>query len=95
MDMAYKITYGPAGPVYAQKGRLIRKLLMKLVVAVLILGLRFTDIGEHIRSWLIPGDPAVTVAAWEGFTQDIVAGEGLADAVDAFCRSIVENGIHP
>lgn len=89
--MGYKIVYGPAGPKRPLRYRLGQKLLVKILVAALLVGLRFSGLGETMRQWLIPGDAAVTTAAWNGLTEDIAAGENITDALSGFCREIIEN----
>lgn len=89
--MGYKIVYGPAGPKKRISREIGKKLLLKVVAAALLLGLRFTGIGERISEFLIPGDAAVTAAAWDGMTENIAAGENIGDAITTFCREIIEN----
>lgn len=87
MDMAYRIVYGPE-PKPKRKG--IKKWIAPLCGAVLA-ALLLTGAGEPVKEWLLPGDPEVTATALEGLVQGIREGEDLGDAVEAFCREIVEN----
>lgn len=44
---------------------------------------------EVLREMLIPGDPAVTVAALEDLAQELETGAELGDALENFCRTVV------
>ncbi len=43
------------------------------------------------RSWLIPGDDAVTRQAFDNFTEDVRAGGSVGSAFEAFCIEIIES----
>lgn len=45
---------------------------------------------QRAKDYLIPGDPAVTKAAFSGMTGQLRLGETLEDAVVAFCREVVD-----
>ncbi len=92
--MAYSIQYGageirkeeikPAGFPYS------RQLLTGAAIFLLLMGI-FSFIGvDNIKTFLLPGDPAVTEAAFVGMVEDIRAGERLSDAVTAFCQEIMD-----
>lgn len=89
--MSYKIVYGPVNSKQSLRRQLGRRILVKLVVAALVIGLRFVGVGDMVRQWLIPGDAAVTAAAWEGMTEEIKGGEQISTAFADFCRRIIEN----
>jgi hypothetical protein len=61
-------------------------LLVVAAVTVKSVGLQW------VREVLLPGDPAVTAAALEGFVLDIKEGDTLVDAITAFCQEIVNGG---
>lgn len=42
------------------------------------------------KDYLIPGDPAVTKAAFSEMTQQLKDGESLEDAVVTFCREVMD-----
>lgn len=77
-----------------------RKQLPKkqILAAIAVLGLVLCAIGiklgylPFVSRVLLPGDPEVTAAALENMVNDLRCGDGLWNAVTAFCREIVENG---
>ena len=91
--MGYKVTYGPKQNKSSITKWMGRKLLVKLVIGALLFSLRYTSVGQQLRLLLIPGDRAVTVAAWNGFQQEMAAGAELTDAWQTFCRRIIDNGL--
>lgn len=44
---------------------------------------------QKFRSFLIPGEDAVTVQAFQNMTDDLRSGATLGDAVEAFCRFVI------
>lgn len=58
-----------------------------IIVTTMMLLLCFRS--EKIRSFLLPGDPAVTEQALNTFTEQIRAGEQFRDAATAFCHEII------
>ncbi len=47
------------------------------------------DGAEVIRSFLIPGEDAVTVQAFQTMTDDLRSGASVSDAVEGFCRFVI------
>ena len=45
-----------------------------------------------ISDYLIPGDDGVTARAMEAFASDMKSGVPIQDAMEAFCKEIVNNG---
>ena len=84
--MAYRITYD----TFKMKRVIKRKigagiwLVTAAIISVCFFANRKTD-------FLLPGDPQVTSAALEQFAEDLQTGQGLSDAVTAFCQHIIEN----
>ncbi len=87
--MGYRIEYGKEKK-YTEHRKDPRKwMIIGICVAVLAIILEFTGVREK----LIPGDAAVTAAAFEELVMDLKAGEPGAFA--AFCREIVEHAQLP
>lgn len=89
--MGYRIVYG-ADPFIEQKPgkRHLRSLTAGFALAFLILVRCFWPQGTALlRRVLLPGD----MAAFQQMTDEIRAGEPIADAVTAFCRSVVEEAV--
>ena len=94
--MGYQIQYGPTK--CRRRERKPRKtsycLLVAICALVLMAGLHFSGIGTGIKTWLIPGDPEVTVAALERFVAELKGGTAISDAVTAFCEEIIDNAVY-
>ena len=89
--MAYRIAYGPSGTVLKEKRRKRRKWISAVAVFALVIGiLRLFWIGDWMRDFLIPGDPDVTVAAWNTMVDKLRDGSGIRLAVAAFCEQVLE-----
>lgn len=89
--MGYKIAYEKGGKVkfYTENNRKLQKKAatfscLLILVAVLI----YAGAGKYLRSFFMPG---VTDAAFTALADDIRSGEGISDAVTAFCMDIIEN----
>lgn len=93
--MAYRIQYNPEQnkkyPIMLASAVRKRWLVGAAITAVLLLGLAVQNEGEFLKSWLLPGDPEVTEAAFSAMVEDIRAGESLGDAVTAFCLEIMDH----
>ena len=91
--MGYHINYNPEmkdrypTKVDCKKNFLIRKIVVSIVVGVFVVGI---VVSGALRS-LIPGDAAVTVAAFSGMVEDIEAGETVRQAFLSFCKEIIVN----
>lgn len=85
--MGYKITYGKTGAmrteVAANKKRDIRSTAAIWIIVVIIFAL--------LGSTLKKEEQEVAFSALNNFAEDIKNGEGVADAVTAFCRDIIES----
>ncbi len=91
--MSYRIDYtGAAGirkPLRSPKPR--GALAAGIGVVTMVAGaiaLRHTEL-RWVKRFLLPGDPALTAAALENAVESIRQGQGLSEAVAAFCREIV------
>ena len=45
-----------------------------------------------VRRLLLPGDPVITERAIVKMVDELQAGEGLQEAVTAFCREVIQGG---
>lgn len=94
--MGYRITYESFGEERKMPANKRRNsaIAAGILVAALITGafaVKHTGL-RWVQEYLLPGDPAVTAAALEGFAQDLKEGESIKDAIITFCREIMENG---
>lgn len=89
--MPYRIDYGPTKKVRgAEKRRSPRAALGALCILILLALALWPKGAQVLRSLLIPGDPAVTVAALEGLAGDLRSGADLQDALAAFCAQVAD-----
>ena len=92
--MSYRVDYNPETKnrypnfIKIRKRISIRPLLFAVAVIVICYSLYHYD----LLGYLIPGDPAVTAAAFSGMMDDIGAGETVRQAVLNFCKEIIVNG---
>ena len=92
--MAYRITYESVEKPKS-RFRLGRKgWVATALVLVLVLGaMAVKNSGlDFVKTYLLPGDPAVTAAALEDLAEDLQQGESLIAAFRAFCEEIIEHG---
>lgn len=92
--MGYHIQYSPQMnhkyPVVKKK-RTVRNACIALACCMLLFSVALTR--DKLRSWLFPGDPAVTDAAIDQMVETLRAGDGLQEAISVFCMEVLENGI--
>lgn len=91
--MAYKIEYGSNGAekktLQPRKRRRI-PLTAGVLCMFLLLAVLFWPKGRTaLRDIVLPGDAEVTADALQGLASDLRAGEGVSDAVTAFCQQII------
>lgn len=89
--MSYRVDYNPEMekryptlPKFRKKLP-VRPLLLTVVVVAVIYGI----FNSGVLRLLIPGDPAVTTAAFSGMVDDIGAGESVREAFLTFCKEII------
>lgn len=89
--MAYKIEYSPeSGYLYPLKKTNEQFSLGKwLGITVLIVGILWIKL-NGVPDFLIPGDPVVTKEASAVLIADIKEGIPVENAVETFCRSILD-----
>ena len=59
----------------------------------LVAGAYWPQGSELLRSVLLPGDPSAAETAFSRMVEDLRMGESLTDAVTAFCRTVVADGV--
>ncbi len=90
--MAYRIDYGVTGePVkFAENTPNKGKRIWPVACICLVLLLGFLYPKKHVlEKLLIPGDPQVTKTAAKIFIEDLRAGEGISNSLQAFCAEII------
>jgi len=88
--MSYQIVYGKSNMKQNKKSHLWKGGLIMALLLGAFLGLRYIG-SEGLRlENLLPGDGAVTAAAIRALVDRLRAGEGVLDAIDVFCRTVVD-----
>lgn len=89
--MGYRIVYGedPFVQIPHQKGRLRLMTAGFALAFVVLVRCCWPQGADLLRRTLLPEE----YGAFQQMTADIQAGEPIADAVTAFCRSIVEDAV--
>ena len=91
--MSYRVDYDPEMknryPTYIKIKRKLpaRPLLLSIAVIAACYGV----FRSGLLHYFIPGDPAVTTAAFSGMMDDIGAGESVRQAFLDFCKEIIVN----
>ena len=85
--MGYRIEYTGGG----EKAPFCwRKMGMLLLVVVLLVNCLCPRGQELLEMIFWPGDRAQTVAALETMTEELGAGKSLGEAIEGFCREILD-----
>ncbi len=90
--MAYLVRYEPEldhkySSVNNKKNKWMYIVALCLIVIIgLVPGFR-----NWMWDFMIPGDPRITVAAFENMVSDVAAGENMSEVFAAFCREILEH----
>ena len=90
--MGYRVDYQPVNKVRGLEKRTARAPALAalcLVLFCLLVNSIWPRGAEVMRELLIPGNPAVTVAALEDFAEELKAGEALPSALEGFCRKVI------
>ena len=91
--MSYRVDYNPEMKkrypafVKIRKKVPIRPLLIAVAVITICYGIYRSD----LLRYFIPGDPAVTTAAFSGMVDNIEAGKTVRQAFLDFCKEIIVN----
>ena len=97
MCLGYRIEYdGGVGKYEVRKYSPYKRPALLTAAVCLFLLLTFflwPEGADYIREALIPGENAVTAAAFENLTQRLRQGEPLQDAVTAFCSDVIHGSI--
>lgn len=90
--MGYIIQYDPEkNAQYPSKavrhGRKGRYFVIAIFLCMIfVLAIRYRS---AVQDWLIPGDTAVTTAAFETFSDEVRNGKPLGEAIAAFCKEVI------
>ena len=89
--MSYRVDYNPEMKNrYPSAFRIKKKLPMKpILISVAAIAVCGGILFSGMLRFLIPGDAAVTTAAFSGMVDDIGAGESVRQAFLAFCKEIM------
>lgn len=92
--MSYKIQYNMSSKTERNYNKQFNKNIGIVYLTIVLLICLF--IGKHlgsaeIRKFLIPGDDAVTSAAFAEMTNQIQQGTEIKEAFTNFCMEIIEN----
>lgn len=89
--MSYRIEYDSrAGKYEVRKDMDLFPLVLASFGLFLLLTFCLWPTGAaELKAFLIPGEDAVTVAAFSAMTDDLRSGASIMDAVEAFCRSVI------
>ena len=91
--MSYCVKYSPElGKRYPSVVKIRRKFPVGVLFGVLFFVVAaYALISSDVLHYLIPGDPAVTTAAFSLMVEEIGAGESVSEAFFSFCKEIVVN----
>ena len=94
--MGYRIDYGQPFdkkyPMPDRRSRLPWMVCIALLLFALLTNLFWPEGRAVLAEFLIPGDAAVTSAAFSDMVADVRAGVTVSDALAAFCREILDHG---
>ena len=94
MELGYRIEYEMSGPVvHRDQDSRGNRFLLTAAFFLLFCGISsacWPGKWQTVTDYLIPGDPAVTQAAFSEMTAQLYGGESWEDAVVAFCREVVD-----
>ena len=94
--MGYRIEYdGSSGKYEVKKEKPLGLAAMTLLcfgVFLLLTGLFWPEGREVLGEYLIPGDNQVTLHAARNMGNDLRSGAQLGDALEAFCREVIQSG---
>lgn len=91
--MSYRVDYNPEMKNrYPSFIKVKRKVPVRLLLmAAITITVCYGVFRSGLLRFLIPGDPAVTTAAFSGMVDDIGAGESVRQAFLTFCKEIIVN----
>ena len=90
--VSYRIVYGP-DPVTEKNVRGTARIRMLIASGFLIFAwvvrVLWPEGREVLAAWLLPGEAAVTQAAFLALLDNLRNGFGMADSLTVFCREIL------
>ena len=93
--MRYRVEYSSSGikrkQISSPQGRTFLLTAVCFLIFLLMVGGFWPRGAQALRDMLLPGDSAVTAAAWAELTQELHAGAPVGSAVENFCREIFAN----
>ena len=90
--MSYRVDYNPEMKKrYPTFIKIRKKLPVRLLLSLVAIAACYGVFCSGVLRLLIPGDLAVTTAAFSGMVDDIGAGESVRQAFLAFCKEIIVN----
>ncbi len=89
--MSYRIEYdNGAGKYEIRREQRVLPMILWVSMAGFLLTMCFwPEAAAQVRSFLIPGEDAVTIQAFSAMTDDLRSGAELRDAVEGFCRLVI------
>ena len=97
--MGYSIEYGASGPLEtawrAGRKKQKRRNIIVIALGIIILALLFSGQIRAVQDFMIPGNPDVTRAAFAQFTEDLRLGTSFSNAINTFCREIIDHASVP
>lgn len=90
--MGYRISYQIIGENHKSRPGGKRKIAFIVCAVAVCAGLLIAGRNVLLR-WILPGDPVVTGRALETMIQALRSGTQFQDALTAFCREVIANGI--
>ena len=90
--MGYRIDY-TNGKEEPTKPDIIRKWKWKsyCIAAIVAIGILCSFGKDRIVNWLIPEDASATQGAYESFIDQLKNGRAFDEAIEAFCKEIIDN----
>lgn len=91
--MSYRVDYNPEMKKHYPTVIKIKKKpsVQSLLLSVVAIAACYGIFRSRVLHLLIPGDPAVTTAAFSGMVADIGEGESVWQAFLTFCKEIIVN----
>lgn len=92
--MGYQIQYVPdKRKAWAVRKNVKRGKKLGIFICIGLILLVVAIGGRPLRSWLSPGDPAVTDKAIDEMIASLRAGDGFMEAAAVFCMEVMEGDI--
>lgn len=95
--MKYRIEYdrGRAKKRLIRISKAKKWSILSACAALIVFGVLLWPAGRiYLRDLLLPGDGAVTDHALQGLVADLRHGHSMSDAVEVFCKEIID-GVEP